>query len=196
MGGAPSGVGSALAQPGHQHVAGAGGDGEERVIAALTGVVVALGSLLGQAVGLAHGGVQIYGQRVISRTGASRPGSGQRLPAHPVQLPHVAPPEAAQEGPQGGRRLDHAAQHWFGAASTQRVGIINAISPSQRRRHQRQYLIASVGSPRGLAQVNVAVHQLAQAKMMGQSHRQGQPGIGHQAMIVEGDIDAVGLLGW
>ena len=38
----------------------------------------------------------------------SRPGPGQQLPAHPIQLADVAPPEAAQEGPQGGRRLDHA----------------------------------------------------------------------------------------
>ena len=33
VGGAPGGVGPALPQPGHQHVAGASGHGEERVIA-------------------------------------------------------------------------------------------------------------------------------------------------------------------
>ena len=38
VGGAASGVGAALAQPGHQHVAGAGGDGQQRVIAPLAGV--------------------------------------------------------------------------------------------------------------------------------------------------------------
>ena len=36
--GAPSGVSPACAQPGHQHVAGAGGDGQQRVIAPLAGV--------------------------------------------------------------------------------------------------------------------------------------------------------------
>ena len=35
--GAPA-VGAACAQPGHQHVAGAGGDGQQRVIAPLAGV--------------------------------------------------------------------------------------------------------------------------------------------------------------
>ena len=34
VGGAPSGVGAALAQPGHQHVAGSGGHGQQRVILA------------------------------------------------------------------------------------------------------------------------------------------------------------------
>ena len=45
----------------------------------------------------------------------------------------------------------------------------------------------------------MAVHQLAQSQMAGQSNRQEQPSIGHQAMIVEGDVDAVGVLlvsGW
>ena len=42
----------------------------------------------------------------------------------------------------------------------------------------------------------MAVHQLAQSQMAGQSNRQEQPSIGNQAMIVEGDVDAVGLLKW
>ena len=56
--GAPGGVGAALAQRGHQHVPGAGGDGQQRVIAPLAGIapVSSTGqaevarSLLGQTV--------------------------------------------------------------------------------------------------------------------------------------------------
>ena len=55
VGGAPGGIGPALAQPGHQHVAGAGGDGQQRVIAPLAGVAVVAGALLGQTIGLAGG---------------------------------------------------------------------------------------------------------------------------------------------
>ena len=47
---APAGIGAALAQPGEQHVAGAGGDGQQRVIAPLAGVAVVAGALLGPAV--------------------------------------------------------------------------------------------------------------------------------------------------
>ena len=50
VGGAPGGVGPAFAQPGHQHVAGAGGNGQQRVIAPGAGVAVVAGALLGQAV--------------------------------------------------------------------------------------------------------------------------------------------------
>ena len=69
VGGAPGGVGPALPEPGHQHVAGARGDGEQRVIAPLAGIVVALRTLLGQAVGLANGRIKVDGQRIIARPG-------------------------------------------------------------------------------------------------------------------------------
>ena len=101
-GGAPSGVGPALAQPGHQHVAGAGGDGQQRVIAPLAGVAVVAGTLLDQTVGLADGGVQVDGQRPVAGSGPSRPGLCHQLPAHPIQLANMSPPETAQERPQGG----------------------------------------------------------------------------------------------
>ncbi len=52
VGGAPSGVSAALAQPDHHHVAGAGGDGQQRVIAPLAGVAVVAGPLLGQPVAI------------------------------------------------------------------------------------------------------------------------------------------------
>ena len=47
--GASSGVSQACAQPGHQHVAGAGGDGQQGVIAPLAGVAA---PLLGQSVAI------------------------------------------------------------------------------------------------------------------------------------------------
>ncbi len=39
-------VGPSLAQAGHQHLAGSGGDGQQRVIALLAGVAVVAGALL------------------------------------------------------------------------------------------------------------------------------------------------------
>ena len=47
VGGAAGGIGPALPEPGHQHVAGAGGDGQQRVIAPGAGVAVVAGALLG-----------------------------------------------------------------------------------------------------------------------------------------------------
>ena len=40
------------------------------------------------------------------------------------------------------------------------------------------------------------VHQLAQSQVVDQGYQQDQSGIGHQAVIVEGNLDAVGALQW
>ena len=88
VGGAPSGVGPALAQPRHQHVAGAAhsspGPGQQRVIATRSGVAMVSRSFLGQPMGLADGGVQVDGQRRVVGSRLGRPGPGKQLPAHPV----------------------------------------------------------------------------------------------------------------
>ena len=49
---------------------------------------------------------------------------------------------------------------------------------------------------RGIAQVNVFVHQFTQPQTLGEAGGQQQPGIGHQAVIVKGEVDAVGVLQW
>ena len=41
-----------------------------------------------------------------------------------------------------------------------------------------------------------AVSQFTQTQVICQSDRQQQSSIGHQAMVVEGNADAVGLLRW
>ena len=38
--------------------------------------------------------------------------------------------------------------------------------------------------------------ELGQAKAQGEGGRNDQPGIGHQAVVVEGDADAVGVAAW
>ena len=55
VGCAPTGVGSTLAQPRHQHLSCSRSHGHQRLIAPLAAVVVAARSLLGQPVGLADG---------------------------------------------------------------------------------------------------------------------------------------------
>ena len=111
------------------------------------------------------------------------PGPGQQLAAHPIQLADMAPPEAAQERPQGRWGLDYAAERASRTASAQHVGIVDAVSASQRRSHQRHRLVAGVGSARRVAQVQVPVNQLRQAQMPAQRGWQDQPSIGHQPEI-------------
>ena len=166
------------------------------MIAPLAGVSVASGALLAQSVGLADGGVEINGQRTVAGSCPGVPGPDQQFPAHPVQLVHMAPPKAAQEGPQGGWRLDHAAQHSPGPSGTQRVSVVDAVAPGKSRRHQGQHLVSRIRPTWRIPQVNVAVHQVAQAEAPGHGDRQEQPGIGHQTVVVERYVDAVGTLKW
>ena len=64
---------------------------------------------------------------------------------------------------------------------------------SGRGGHQRHHLVAGVGPPRGIAQVEALPDEFGQAEMPGQGVRKEQPGIGHQTRIVEGDLDTVGV---
>ena len=166
------------------------------MIAPLAGVAVVAGPLLGQAVGLADGGVQVDSKRPVAGSGPSGPGPSQQLAAHTVQLADLAPAEAAQEGTVSGGRLDHAAQHPPSAAGTQRVGVVNAVAPSQGGGHQGHKLVSGVGPARGIAQVQVMVNQFPQAQAQGQGGGQKQPSIRHEAVIVEGDLDAVRVVAW
>ena len=106
----------------------------------------------------------------------------------------VAPPEAAQEGAQRGWRLDRAAQGAGRPPGAQHIGVVDAVAPSQRRRHQRHHLVARVRPPRGIAQVEALPDEFGQAEVPRQGGRKEQPGIGHQAAVVEGDLDAVGVV--
>ena len=91
-------------------------------------------------------------------------------------------------------RLDRAAQHLCAPASAQHVGVVNAVATGQRRRHQGQQLVSRIRPTRRISQIDVMVHQLAQSQVVAQGDRQDQSGIGHQAVIVEGDVDAVRVL--
>ena len=166
------------------------------MIAPLAGIAVVAGPFLGQSVGFADGGVQVDGQRPVAGSRSSRPGPGQQLPAHPIQLANMAPPEAAQKGAQGGWRLDGAAQSADGSPSAQHVGVVNAVAPSQRRRNQGHQLVARVRPARGIAQVEALVNQLGQAQVAGQGGGKDQSSIGHQAVVIKGDLDAVGMVKW
>ena len=191
VGGAADGVGAALAQAGHEHVAGAGRDREQRVIAAHVGVAVVEGALLLEAVGLADRRVEVDGQRSVAGSGTRRPGPREQLPADPVELAHVAPAEAAQERAQRGGRLDREAQDPGRAAGPQRVRVVDAVATRERRHDERQQLVADVGAAGLVAQVEVLVDEPLQAQVVGQRGRQQEARIGHQAVVVEGRVEAV-----
>ncbi len=131
---------------------------------------------------------------------ASSPGPCQQLATHPIQLADLAPPEAAQEdpqaGPQGGWRLDHAAESAGRPAGAQHVGVVDAVAASQRGGQQGHNLVARVRPTRGIAQVEALPDQLGPAQVLGQRGGKDQPGIVDQAVVIAGDVDAVGVAAW
>ena len=122
-----------------------------------------------------------------------RPGPATR--AHPVQLADMAPPEAAQEGaqslPSRRRGVDGALTVPPRARAVPPVRNTSASSmqsPPASADATRVIILSPVfGPPRGIAQVEALPDEFGQAQAQGEGGRQDQPGIGHQAMIVEGD---------
>ena len=64
------------------------------------------------------------------------------------------------------------------------------------RAEATKVIILSPGLARPGAQAQVPVNQLGQAEIQGQGGWPDQPSVGHQAAVVEGDVDAVGVLKW
>ena len=55
---------------------------------------------------------------------------------------------------------------------------------------------ARVRPTRRIAQVEALLDEFGQAEAQGQGGRQDQSGIGHQAAVIKGDADAVGVVAW
>ena len=72
--------------------------------------------------------------------------------------------------------------------------VVDALAARERRGDQGQQLVAGVRPPRRVTEVEVAVGELLQTEMLGERGREEQPRIGHQAVVVEGDLYPVGSL--
>ena len=107
----------------------------------------------------------------------------------------MAPPEAAQEGPQSGRVLDYAAKSAGCSAGAQHVGVVYAVATGQGGGQQRHHLVARVGPARRISEVNMVVGEFTQTQTPSEGGRKEQPSIGNQPVVVEGDSDAAGLAG-
>ena len=106
----------------------------------------------------------------------------------------MPPAKAAQEGAQGGWRLDHAAENTDRPTGAQRIGVVDAVAASQGGGDQRQHLVPRVRPSRRAAEVKVMVDEFGQAQVLGEGGRKEQSSIGHQAVVVKDDADAVGMV--
>ena len=104
----------------------------------------------------------------------------------------MAPAEAAQERPEGGRRLHGAAEHAPGAAGAHGIGVGDAVAARERRGDQGQQLVAGVRPPRRVTEVEVSVRQFTEAEPAGERGGEQQARVVHEAVVVEGDVYPVG----
>ncbi len=70
------------------------------------------------------------------------------------------------------------------------------MTASQGRGHHCQQFVAGIGPAGGVTQIEVPLNHFTQTQAEGKAGGQQQPCIGHQAVIIKGDIDAIGVLKW
>ncbi len=195
VGGAADGVRPALTKPRHEHVTRAGGDGEQRVVAAHSCVPVMDAALLREAVRLADGGVEIDRERSGAGSRTRGPGPGEEMAGHGVELADMAPAEAAQEGAQGGRRLDDEPEDIRRVARLERGCIVDAVAASERGEDQGQELVTDVRPAGGPTEIQEPLDQSLQTQVGGEGGGQQQARVGHELRPVERHIDPVEVVG-
>ena len=86
-----------------------------------------------------------------------------------------------------------------GPPSAQRIGVVDAIAASQRGGDQRHHLVAGVRPAfcmRRRGRSALLSTSWERPRCRAKVDWQQQAGIGHQAVIVKGDLDAVGVVAW
>jgi len=149
------------------------------------------GTLLLEPVRLADRGVEIDREGLRAGTAARRPGPCEELAGHAVELADVAPAEAAQERAEGRRGLDDEPDDVLRAARPERGRVVDAVAAGEGGHDEGEELVAAVGLAGPAAKVEVPVHQLTEAQMLGERGRQQEPRVGHQAVVVEAGVQPV-----
>ncbi len=116
----------------------------------------------------------------------------------------VAPPETAQESAQSlasrKRGVDGALTVPPRVQAVPPVRNASASSmqspPASAEATSVMHLVAGVGPPRRTAEIEVIVYEFPQAHVLGEGGWQEQAGIGHQAVVVKGDANTVGVVAW
>ena len=67
--------------------------------------------------------------------------------------------------------------------------------PANPGRYAR-WLALAVRPPQRISEVNVVVDEFTHTQVLGEGDRKEQPSIGHQGVVVEGDLHAAGVLQW
>jgi hypothetical protein len=117
------------------------------------------------------------------------------MPADRVELADVAPAEAAQERAQGGEGFDAEAQDPAGCAGAQGVRIVDRVATRERGHDEGQELVADVRRAGGAPQVEEPIGAAPSGPGGGPAWLAGGARACHQAIVVEGRVNAVDGVG-
>lgn len=188
----PAGVGVAPSQAGMEHVSSASGHRQEGVVAPYLGVGEPGPALVLEA----RRSGQMVESRSIVRGASPGPapalaGSGRQLARDQIDLADMAPGERAQERAKRGGSQHRMAKHGLGGPSPQSIGALDRVTPGEHRVHQGHGLVAYVGPPRGVAQIDVGVEQGSKTEVLSQGGRLNQARVGHRVVVVEDHLHPI-----
>lgn len=81
-----------------------------------------------------------------------------------------------------------------GRPGAQLAAVVDPLPAGQRRVDERHRLVAGVGPPGRIGEIDMLIDQLAQSQPDREGGREQQPGVGDQALVVKGDVDLVGVV--
>jgi hypothetical protein len=83
------------------------------------------------------------------------------------------------------------AEHRLGVTRAQHVGVIDAVTASQRRVDKGHRLVTHVGRSGRIPEIDIFVEELSQSEVLSQRRRQYQTSVGHQTLVVECHVQMV-----
>lgn len=94
--------------------------------------------------------------------------------------------KGAHERTQLRGRHDPVTKHLASLAGTQRIGIVDALSSCDQRRHHGHCLVADVGASGHVTQVDAGFEQVEQPEMLGECRGQDRPCVGDRWVVIKG----------
>ena len=181
----PARAGRSLPLADVEDLARVGPGGDQRVLPEYAGVAIG-GPLLLLPIDLLDGGVDVDDHRVIARTSAERPCSGQHLLSEGVELADMAEGEGPEERAEGGGGHYVVSEHAAGRSRTQHVAVVDALGTGHHGVHQGGHFAAGTCVPGTVAEVDQLVRPGHQIQPLGQQASQRQASCGHRPVVVEG----------
>jgi hypothetical protein len=171
---------------------GVGHRGDQRVQGLLPFQPADRGALLGVAVHLAVGGVQVDEHHLLGAGQQVDPlcELDQALAEHRIQLLHVPVGERPQERAQR-RGSPHLVEQQAVPRVPQPVDVLDRVRSGDHPSQQRHHLRRRVGARtvRGVHDRQMIDDQLRQADLLSQRDHRNQSRVGHQTRVVERDIN-------